>query len=211
MLFRSTHATTGVDILTADVEFGSTIILGDYLRDPISTEITVQNQRAQRIGIDLSGHNGNPHLFANSSNEIVEIWYDEEAVNHEILVCTLQTGGLYPAGPWAAPIKLPEPINTASTVDVQPFFTGNRLYFSRNYIGVVYSDYLGGGYANTASWSDVNFVFLAEATNDTGRVTAAGEPSLCEFNGKTFLYFLYVFYNEEGHAQFRVGYVEKVQ
>lgn len=132
-----------------------------------------------------------------------------------IYAFTLKSGKAFPgtiADDWQA-LRLPPPVNyeytykdvpfyqeSSDTEDYQPHFTGDCLYFNRdnNVVRSAYKD-LGGGYGDTASWGSVKTVLAGEPAeiyagdplDAAGRIIALGEPTLCEYGGKKYLYFVY--------------------
>jgi hypothetical protein len=177
------------DIYTGNITMGQNKSLGDVvyngeLFQSIAPTITPVSFTSN------TGVQGNPHLYYDSSGTIQSIWVDDEQVTHDLKVYKI-TSGVYPNGTWN-PITLPSKINTAAS-ESQPFFTGTRLYLTRD-TRIVYHDYLGTGHSDyglNSSWG--NEVVVLEAGNlGVGTIFGFGEPTIANVDGKTLLYFAVV-------------------
>ena len=156
------------------------------------------------IGINgNAGTQGNSHLHA-PSGVLQSIWTDDEydsgGDHGEISVYINNTPGDYDSSNWTK-VQLPTNINIAgSTHEIQPFFTGTGLYFTRS--GTVnpeiyYSDFSGEhnhtDLANNSKWSIPELILQGDPSTSTlGRIVAVGEPTIATWNGETYLYYVYV-------------------
>ena len=137
-----------------------------------------------------AGVQGNPHLYYDTSGAVRSIWTDDEQVSHNISVYVL-TSGAFPTGTWNL-VTLPSVINTSAS-ESQPFFTGQRLYFTRDN-KIVYHQYLGSGgndYGLNSSWGPEH-VLLVTGDTAIGTLFGFGEPTIGTYGGKTYLYFAMV-------------------
>lgn len=141
-----------------------------------------------------AGVQGNPHAHTDSSGNIIAIWTDDEQASHDLSVYRL-TSGSFPSGTWTLDI-LPSDISTG-TEENQPFFTGTKLYFRRG-SNIVYHDYTptngscGSTYTHNDCWGAENIVIGANGNTGVGEIFTVGEPTIATYNGKTYLYFVYV-------------------
>ena len=75
-----------------------------------------------------------------------------------------------------------------------PFFTGTRLFLMRDG-KIVYHEYLGSGgtdYGLNASWGNEIIVLAGSGGTSIGSIYAFGEPTIATYDGKKYLYFIYV-------------------
>jgi hypothetical protein len=141
-----------------------------------------------------SGVQGNPHATTNQSGNIIAIWTDDEQVSHDLSVYRLSAGS-FPNGTWVRD-TLPSKISTGAEEN-QPFFTGSRLYFRRG-TNIVYHDYTPNSgscsstYTHNDCWGSEVKVLEANGSTGVGEIFTVGEPTLAQYNGKTYLYFVYV-------------------
>lgn len=173
----------GTLTLGQDKNLGDVVYSGDTFQS-ITPTIAPVNFTAH------TGTQGNPHLYANGAGTIESIWTDDEQSSHDLTVYRL-TAGSYPTGTWT-PVTLPSTINTDQN-ESQPFFTGSRLYLTRN-TSIVYHEYLGSGggdYHLNGSWG-AEVVVLRSTDTALGGVYGFGEPTIATYDGKTYLYFAYV-------------------
>ncbi len=140
-----------------------------------------------RVMIPNAANQGNPHLYYDNTGTIKSIWVDDESASDNLAVHEL-TAGTFPSGTWAE-TTLAAKINTAGE-ESQPFFTGTRLYFTRDG-KIVYHDYLGGSFTLNASWGN-EVVVLSSADTAISGLFGFGEPTIAAYGGKTYLYFAYV-------------------
>lgn len=187
--FNNQLGDDGADVYAGQMTLGQNNSLGDvtysgeYI-DQTSPDITPMN-------FDVtSGAQGNSHLYLDNSNIVQSIWVDDEKTTHDLTVYT-RTSGTFPNGTWTA-VTLPAVINTAEE-ESQPFFTGSRLYLRRG-DAIVYHDYLGSGFTDfdlAGSWGNEVLVIQSDISPTTGETVAVGEPTIANYNGKTYLYFVY--------------------
>lgn len=141
-----------------------------------------------------AGTQGNPHLYANTSGTITSIWTDDESASHDMSVYRL-TSGTFPSGTWTLD-TLPSAISTAAEED-QPFFTGDKLIFSRDG-NVVYHTYqstngaCSSGFTHNDCWGPEVVLIGANGNTTTGEIFAVGEPTVATVGSKKYLYFVYV-------------------
>lgn len=141
-----------------------------------------------------SGVQGNPHATTDQSGNIIAIWTDDEQVSHDLSVYRLSAGS-FPNGTWVRD-TLPSKISTGAEEN-QPFFTGSRLYFRRG-TNIVYHDYTPNSgscsstYTHNDCWGSEVKVLEANGSTGVGEIFTVGEPTLAQYNGKTYLYFVYV-------------------
>jgi hypothetical protein len=180
--------------LGQDVNLGDVVYSGEFFQS-IAPNIQPLNFATH------GGVQGNPHLYENVSGAIESIWVDDEQVSHDLSVYQL-TSGAFPDGAWTK-INLPPKINTVKG-ESQPFFTGKRLYLTRD-TTIVYHEFLGSGsadYGLDSSWGD-EVVVLKGGDVQLGGIFGVGEPTLAQVDGKTVLYFAYVETRSEGSSALR--------
>lgn len=192
------------DIYHGAITMGQNTNLGDvaYAGEFFSSIIPNVNP----VGFDAhAGVQGNPHLYYDINGDIKSIWVDDEQVSHNLTVYVL-TSGVFPDGTWTSVI-LPAKINTAGE-ESQPFFTGTRLYLNRG-VRIVYHEYTGAhnaaGYGNDANWGN-EVVVLASGDSAVEGIFGVGEPTIAEYGGKTWLYFVYVETRSAGAGAGRYDY-----
>lgn len=143
------------------------------------------------VGFDShAGVQGNPHLYYDATGTVQSIWTDDEQISHDLTVYRLSSGS-FPDGSWD-PVTLPAKINTAAN-ESQPFFTGSHLILNRD-VSIVAHAYLGSGghdYHLDSSWGDA-VTLLASGDLAEHGLFGVGEPTVARFEGKTYLYFIYV-------------------
>lgn len=153
----------------------------------------------------IAGTQGNPHLHA-PGGIVKSIWTDDEydargagSDRGDLSVYILDSGDLN-TGTWTKVI-LPTEINAVDPSDeIQPFFTGSGLYFTRS--GVVnpeiyYVSYTGAhsqaDFSNNANWGTPQKILSMDPSSSTlGRIVAVGEPTIANYKGDEYLYFVYV-------------------
>lgn len=182
------NLTLGQDKVLGVVTYGSAFS-GDSFQ-AISTNITP----VAFASVSHTVQQGNPHLYYDVSGTVKSIWSDDEIGTKDLSVYRI-TSGSFPNGTWIKD-TLPNVINTNSEED-QPFFTGDRLIFSRG-ANIVSHAYLptNGSCANTftqnACWGPESVLIGANGNTTAGQIYAAGEPTIATFGGKKYLYFVYV-------------------
>lgn len=206
------------DIYTADITLGQDNILGTYVSSgtpgtpPIrSSDYSAQLVNFGKMGIKgIEGTQGNPHLYE-SGGVIQSIWTDDERDDPsqpgvvdrdgdfgQISVYLLDSGSLT-SGSWSK-LTLPTLVNQPSpSNEIQPFFTGNGLYFthgSNTQLPEIYYAAYSGSHsqtdlANSANWGTPRKILALGSTDSIGQVTAIGEPTIANDNGDEYLYFVY--------------------
>ncbi|MDF1663296.1 MAG: hypothetical protein P1V97_16105, partial [Planctomycetota bacterium] len=191
------------------INLGQTNFLGKYVPSgppgmaPLrSTPFPSQKVDFGNIGINgNAGTQGNPHLH--DVNGVVEsIWTDDEfdtgGDEGELSVYVL-TAGTFPTGTWQKVI-LPSVVNApAPTNDIQPFFSGSELFFTRSsptaLPEVFRAAYSGGklatDYGNSGNWATPVKILGVNPSTTIGTVTAIGEPTIATINGKEVMFFVY--------------------
>lgn len=219
MIFALQDTTTnGFDVYTADITLGRNNSLGTYTTgtnpgDPPVRDAGNFASRPVSFG-DTDGTQGNPHLFYLPDGTIHSIWTDDEydsAVDaygdyHDITVYLLDSGA-FPDGVWTR-FTLPSLINDASD-QIQPFFTGKGLFFTQG-TEIFTSDY-NGAYTradleNSANWSAPVRILAKDDSLAVGTILAIGEPTLANYNGEEYLYFVYGYVREKNQAYIDAGY-----
>ncbi len=158
-----------------------------------------------------------PHVWADSGGPVKSIWAwkqgdDKDDSTKKIYVYVLKSG-TFPGieSDWDT-IELPAPINTGPTSDMQPHFTGDRLYYYRDGANVV-AQYKGGNYGDVASWGSPETLLESGFSGSIGEIIVVGEPTVCDYKGKKALYFVYgVVEAQDGslnNINFNAGFVEK--
>lgn len=182
------------DIYHGTLTLGAETSLGDVMYGANDTFLSI-NPLITPVGFSSHvGVQGNPHIYLDGAGNITSIWTDDEQVTNDLSVYRL-TAGSFPTGTWVNE-TLPSVINTAADED-QPFFTGNKLYFSRG-LSIVYHDYTptngacGATYTHNDCWGPEVIVLGANANTGIGEIFAVGEPTIASYGGKTYLYFVYV-------------------
>jgi hypothetical protein len=200
------------DIYTTTVTFGQNNVLGtfNYTGTPGTppergTPFPSQLVNFGKTGIDgIAGTQGNPHLYE-ESGVIRSIWTDDEqdargpgSDRGDLSVYVLDSGTLT-NGAWTKVI-LPSPVNQASPSDeIQPFFTGNGLYYTHmsdtDLPEVYYASYSGThsitDFQTSNNWGIPEKILGLGPADAIGKVTAIGEPTIANFNGGEYLYFVY--------------------
>lgn len=205
----SDDAQSYFDVYTTQIELGKNNILGTFVPSgtpgthPVrSTPFASQVVNFGKIGIEgLAGTQGNSHLFYNDAKQIQSVWVDDEfdsgGDHGEISVHVLQSGN-FPNGSWSK-VTLPSPINIAGESDeIQPFFTGESLLFTRSGTAnpsIWYSLYSGEqnatDYAKSANWSTPVEILAHDPNLLVGNIVAVGEPTVADYKGKSYVYFVY--------------------
>ena len=124
------------------------------------------------------------------------LFYDDETSAENDLFVSTVTGSL-PSATFGAGVRIPEPISTAGVQEIQPFYAGSRLYFTRS-LSVVSSAHDGGDPTASASWAAVGVELGRDPVTRTGAIVAVGEPSVAHEGGRDWLYFVYAVARDQG-------------
>ncbi|MEK9712162.1 MAG: hypothetical protein VW258_06325 [Thalassolituus sp.] len=201
-----------LDIYTLESSLGEPINLGNFNYSgtpgtPPQRDSSFELTQAgfSSTGIEgLAGTQGNPHLYRQSST-VSSIWTDDEydakgaGSDHGELSVYVNLTDSYPSSSWQK-VVLPEPVNLADpSQEIQPFFTGNELYFTRSndteLPAVWVSQYSGThtqvDFSNTALWGEPVRVLLASSDQQVGNIIAIGEPTIGTINGEEVMFFVY--------------------
>jgi hypothetical protein len=179
------------DIYAGTLTLGQSKSLGDvvYSGDSFSSITPAINP------VSFSSHTGvqgNPHLFADGAGVVQSIWTDDEQVSHDLSVYR-RTSGVFPAGTWVRD-TLPSVINTAAE-ESQPFFDGSRLILRRggNIVSHAYipGGACGGTYTSNSCWGPEVILIGANGNTGIGEIATVGEPTVANYGGKKYLYFVY--------------------
>jgi hypothetical protein len=220
----SDDAESFFDVYTTQVQLGQNNILGEFVFSGTTGTHPVRGSNFNsslvdfgKIGINgIAGTQGNSHLYYDSNRVVKSIWVDDEfdtGGDHGELSVHVLTSGNFPNGSWTK-VTLPSNVNIAGSSDeIQPFFTGEGLYFTRSGIinpEVWYVAYTGAdtvaGYANNANWGTPRKILAMDALMTQDRVTAIGEPTIATYKGSTYLYFVYGYLREyDGDPPARTG------
>jgi hypothetical protein len=197
------------DIYTTEIDLGQNNILGTFVYSgtpgtpPVrTTPFPSQLVNFGKTGINgIAGTQGNPHLFY--INSVVQsIWTDDErdtgGDRGDLAVYEL-TSGEFPDGNWSKAL-LPTVINQPwPSSEIQPFFTGTGLYYTHSSDSalpeIYYAAYTGNHsnaeYQNAANWATPEKVLGVNVADAVGKITAIGEPTIANFQGEEYLYFVY--------------------
>ncbi|MBY0414784.1 MAG: hypothetical protein K2Q18_11485, partial [Bdellovibrionales bacterium] len=141
-----------------------------------------------------TGVQGNPHMYYDGAGVVQSIWTDDEQVSHDLSVYR-RVAGTFPNGTWVLD-TLPSDINTGSE-ESQPFFTGDKLVLRRGE-NIVYHDYTptngscASGYTHNDCWGSEVVLIGANGNTNVGEIFTVGEPTIANYSGKKYLYFVYV-------------------
>ena len=197
------------DVYTTEVTMGQNNILGTFVTSGIpgtppvrGTPFPAQVVNFGKTGLDgLAGTQGNSHLYE-SGGSILSIWTDDEhdtGGDHGEISVYVLTSGNFPNGTWTK-VVLPTVINLADPSDeVQPFFTGTGLYFTRisdvAWPQIYYASYSGthssADFLNAGNWGTPEVILSVNTADAIGKVTAIGEPTIANVDGTEYLYFVY--------------------
>ena len=181
------------DIYTGSLTFGQNTSMGTvtYSGDTytaITPNVSLVNFPSQ-VGVQ-----GNPHLFYDTNGNVKSIWTDDEQVSNDLTVYRL-TSGTMTTGTWVKD-TLPSVINTASQ-ESQPFFTGDKLIMRRD-SNIVYHAYqptngsCASGFTDATCWGAQTIMLGTNANTAVGQIVTVGEPTIASYNGKKYLYFVYI-------------------
>ncbi len=183
-----------------------------------------------KIGINgIAGTQGNPHLHA-PGGVVKSIWTDDEydtGGDHGDLSVYLLDSGNLNSGTWTK-VVLPSKINGTSPSDeIQPFFTGTGLYYTKSGVSnpeIWYSAYTGAhtqaDFSNNANWGTPEKILAMDPSNSSfGQIAAVGEPTIATYKGEEYLYFVYVVFRNLDPAppvgtgvtdlDFQAGFIKK--
>ena len=203
------------DVYTSQITFGQNNSLGQFVYSGTPGAKPVRGGTFNsslvnfgKTGINgIAGTQGNPHIYYDENKTVKSIWTDDEFDKDgsgngigdygELSVYVL-TSGTFPSGSWTK-VVLPSKINIAGgTHEIQPFFTGSTLYFTRSGSSnpeVWSASYSGphtvAGYSDANNWGAPEKILSFDSTAELGRINAIGEPTIATYNGETYLYFVY--------------------
>ena len=197
------------DVYTTEVTMGQNNILGTFIPSgtagtpPVrGTPFPAQLVNFGQTGLDgIAGTQGNSHLYETGGN-VLSIWTDDEhdtGGDHGELSVYVLTSGTFPIGTWTK-VVLPTVINIADPSDeIQPFFTGNGLYFTRISNSalpqIYYTSYSGThselDFDNAGNWGTPEVILSVTTADAVGKGTAIGEPTIANVDGTEYLYFVY--------------------
>jgi len=218
------------DVFTLDVTLGVDTLLGALRATGIPGEPPVRSTPFPSRIVDfghtglngIAGTQGNPHLFERNG-AIQSIWTDDErdgdSDTGDLSVFVLESGR-FPQGTWSKAI-LPAPVNTPDpNQEIQPFFTGQELFFTRlggGSPGIYASAYRGGNglldYSNAGNWSLPTPILQAGFSAAREEVVSVGEPSIADRSDGRYLYFVYAKVRDNSDPtgipdlDFQAGYV----
>ena len=181
------------DIYTGSLTFGQNTSMGTvtYSGDTytaITPNVSLVNFPSQ------AGVQGNPHLYYDTSGNIKSIWTDDEQVSNDLTVYRLTSGSMT-TGAWVKD-TLPSVINT-SAAESQPFFTGDKLIMRRGN-NIAYHAYqptngsCASGFTDPTCWGAQTIMIGNNANTAVGQIVTVGEPTIATYNGKKYLYFVYI-------------------
>ncbi len=194
---------SGIDLYTADIVLGQDNILGTFKATGTpgtpprkDTPFSAVPVALGDTGTDgIYGTQGNVGYFESGGTAILftDDEYDTGGDRGEIAVY-VQESGTFPNGTWSKTL-LPSKVNTADE-EIQPFFTGQDLYFCRlSGPEVWHVSYTGphtaAGFADNANWGTPEKLLAKAVSAAVGNCVAIGEPTTCTRQGDTHLYFVY--------------------
>ena len=199
------------DVYTTEITLGQNNILGKFVPSGTSGTPPVRGMpfpaklvNFGKIGINgIAGTQGNPHLF-HVNNIVQSIWTDDErddGGDRGDLAVYVLTSGSFPDGSWTK-ILLPATVNQPwPSSEIQPFFTGTGLYFTHSddtrLPEVYYTAYSGtqtiNDYLNASEWSTPKKILGADTADAVGKIIAIGEPTIADYQGRKYLYFVYAY------------------
>ena len=163
------------------------------------------------------GTQGNPHLYSNSDGTANSVWVDNEYNSDPSLDLFYYelTAGTFPSGTWSSITQLPtDKLDLPASSEAMPFFDGTTLYLHRD-SGIVTSQYLGGAYSASDSWTDTASIIDGGGSCTTvGCISVVGEPTIATVDGKTYLFFVYTLLRSYdggayGDTNTQIGFIEK--
>ena len=204
-----------VDVYTAPIKLGEENNLITF-----STAAGMTRTSTTATALNFPSHlgtQGNPHLHSNSDGSVDSVWVDNEKNEDDTLDLFYYqlTAGSFPSGTWSTVSQLPtDKLDLPASSESMPFFDGNKLYLHRDN-GIVSSDYLGGAYSASGSWTNTISILNGEGScSDVGCISVVGEPTIATIDGKPRLYFVYALLRSFdgglfGDLNMQIGYVEK--
>ncbi len=203
----SDDAESFIDVFTMDITLGENTILGTYVPSGVAgtppvrgTPFPATLANFGKVGIEgIAGTQGNPSLYA-ENGQVQAVFTDDEfddGGDHGELAVHVLESGSFPGGTWSKSL-LPPQVNTAAADEIQPYFTGDGLYFTRLGDGAIpairYAAYSGANtasaYSNAANWTDAVDIMTASDFIEGG-IAAVGEPTITVREGVETLYFVY--------------------
>lgn len=206
----------GADIYTAPITLGQE---NDLITFSTASGMTRTSTTATLVNFPSHlGTQGNPHLHSNADGSVNSVWVD----NEKNLDATLDLfyyqlkAGTFPSGSWGDMTQLPiDKLDLPTSSEAMPFFDGGTLYLHRD-SGIVSSDYLGGIYSESGSWTDtVSIIDGGGSCTNIGCISVVGEPTIARIDGKTFLFFVYDLLRSYdggafGDVNMQIGVIEKI-
>jgi len=196
------------DVYTVTITPGQNTIPGKYIPGA-SSWISNRSTPFNAVLIDFGstgtdgnhGTQGNPHLYYLADGTVNSIWTDDEYDGDDTItdndddykkISVYVLSGSFPSGTWTK-VVLPSPVNTGAE-EIQPFFNGTALYFTRD-TNIFMSSFSGekttAGYGNTSNWGTPVQILGRDSSTHIGSIIAVGEPTLCTYRGEEYLYFVY--------------------
>ncbi len=204
-----------VDIYSAPVTLGQD---NDLMTFTTAAGMTRTSTTATLLNFPSHlGTQGNPHLYSNSDGSVNSVWVDNEYnLDHALDLFYYQlTAGTFPSGTWSTITQLPtDKLDLPASNESMPFFDGSTLYFLRDN-GIVSSNYLGGAYSASDSWtSTVSIIDGGGSCTTIGCISVVGEPTIATIDGKTYLFFVYGLLRSYdggayGDLNMQIGVIEK--
>lgn len=209
---------SGTDLWTCDVALGQDTVLGTFA--PTGTPATPPRMQgaflAQPVGLGdvgtagVFGTQGNPCLYEANGHTLLftDDEYDQDADSGELVVYEQQSG-TWPGGTWTKTL-LPLPVNTSGEGEIQPWFTGDGLYWSRTSgPDLWHATYSGAAtaanLANPTNWGTPQRVLANDTVPQIGACLGIGQPTICTRDGARWLYFTYAVvrgYDDSGPTTF---------
>ncbi|MBL4710964.1 MAG: hypothetical protein JKX75_00410 [Gammaproteobacteria bacterium] len=163
------------------------------------------------------GTQGNPHLYSNGDGTVNSVWVDNEYNSDPTLDLFYYelTAGTFPSGTWSSITQLPtDKLDLPGSSESMPFFDGATLYLHRD-SGIVSSNYLGGAYSTSGSWtSTISVIDGGGSCTIVGCISVVGEPTIATIDGKIYLFFVYALLRSYdggayGDVNMQIGAIEK--
>lgn len=194
---------SGIDLYTGEIDLDQDNILGHFT--PSGTPGTPPRKDTPFSAVPVAlGNTGTDGVYGTQGNVgyyesgttillFTDDEYDTGGDRGEIAVYVLESG-TFPGGVWSKTI-LPSDVNTADE-EIQPFFTGDGMYFTRlSGPEVWHAPYTGpltaAGFADNANWGTPSKLLSRSASYTLGSCVAIGEPTACTWQGDDYLYFVY--------------------
>ncbi len=191
------------DLYALPIIPGEKTILGKF-EQGADGNITLKDFKAKIIGDPTEGHQGNPHHWINKEGKVF-VFYDDENERKDLFVVDSQEG--INSENWNLSLKLPSSICDNNTLEAQPFFDGQRLYFRRE-LEILSAKWRGGDFSEPSSWEKVISVLKGDGFSATdGHILGVGEPTVAKVDAHKELYFIYIIKTKEGIYDLNVGMV----